>query len=137
MFAMFGGELYSRRMARTVLSVRNRMRPPLGHCARIQTCWRKVDFNRTGRRINSPPFSLNHGRPLISRARFVTESQRRFAGLETLLPDPIGEWSFVDCATALNAKNEPVRTESTTRQRNRAKRLESASAVKIKAARGW
>ena len=31
MFAMLGGEPYSRRIARTAASVRNRMRPPLGH----------------------------------------------------------------------------------------------------------
>src|SRR5689334_11863449 len=75
MFAMFGGELYSKRSARMLLSVRNRMRPPLGHCARLQTSLRKLDLERMGRRLRLPSFSLNHGRPLISIAPSIGEIQ--------------------------------------------------------------
>src|SRR4051812_24278483 len=117
---MFGGELYSSRMARTLVSVRKRIRPPLGQFARLQTSLRNSGFNRTGKRINSPPFSLNHGRPLISKPLLVNGSQRSLSLLEALPPDPIVERSFVGCATALGANDETASTQSTARQsRNR------------------
>src|ERR1051325_1230062 len=117
MFAMLGGEAYSRRIASIVVSVRNRMRPPLGHCARLQTSLRNSDFDRVGRRISSPSFSLNHGNPLISSPSLVGESQRNFAVAEVLPADSRLGGPFVACAAAVRTNIAPAKQENAKRKR--------------------
>src|SRR6266567_698342 len=114
---MFGGELYSRRIANRVVFERNRIRPPLGHCARLQTSLRNWDFRRVGKRINSPSFSLNQGKPLTSNPAFVSESQRNADLPETVSLGWRDERSLVFCPAAVRTSNELAKTESAERSR--------------------